>query len=95
MSNYGKGRRREYRAQSILEAAGYLTIRAASSKGVCDVIAFGPGSIRLVSVKSGSARLSSVEREGLQWLAKSLAGKAVVEAWRFLPRARQPLIEVF
>ncbi len=95
MSHYAAGRRREYRCQQILEEAGYLTIRAASSKGIADVIAFGPSSIRITSVKSGEARITPTEREGLQALAKSLRGKATVEGWHFAHRCTKPNVEVF
>lgn len=95
MSHYAAGRRREYRCQQILEEAGYLTIRAASSKGIADVIAFGPSSIRIISVKSGEARITPTEREGLQALAKSLRGKATVEGWHFADRCTKPNVEVF
>lgn len=96
MSHYHAGRRAEYKAQRILEAAGYQTIRAASSKGVADVVAWRPGDkVRLVSVKSGGARLSGVEREMLESLARNCYGAYTVECWRFPPRCREPLIETF
>ena len=94
MSNYGKGRRREYRAQAILEAAGYSTIRAASSKGAADVVGIRRGEVRLISVKSGGAYASAVEREQLHALAAEALGCYTVEIWRFPARCRQPLIEV-
>lgn len=95
MANYAKGRRREYRAQQILELAGYQTIRAASSKGPVDVVALKRGSVRLISVKSGQAYASHVERECLRGLAQDVGGFIVsVEIWRFPERCREPLIEV-
>lgn len=94
MSNYVAGRRREYRAQRILEAAGYQTIRAASSKGAADVVGIRRGEVRLISVKSGSAYASGVEREVLAQLAKEALGCYTVEIWRFPNRCREPLIEV-
>lgn len=93
-SNYAKGRRREYRTQQILETAGYLTLRAASSKGVADVVAVRAQDVRLISVKSGSAYASSAERETLAILAGAMRGTATVEIWRFPDRCREPLIEV-
>lgn len=94
MSNYVAGRRREYRTQQILEAAGYATIRAASSKGVADVVAVNGPSVRLISVKSGGAYASAIEREALQALASRALGRYSVEIWRFPIRCREPLIEV-
>jgi Holliday junction resolvase len=94
MANYAKGRRREYRTQAILEAAGYQTMRAASSKGVADVIGVRRGEVRFISVKSGSAYASGIEREALAALAKDALGCYSVEIWRFPARCREPLIEV-
>lgn len=94
MSNYIAGRRREYRAQRILEAAGYQTIRAASSKGAADVVGIRRGEVRLISVKSGGAYASGVEREQLKALAADALGCYTVEIWRFPDRCREPLIEV-
>lgn len=90
MGNYAAGRRREYRAQRILEAAGYQTIRAASSKGVVDVVAIGY-CVRLISIKSGSAYASAIEREALEQL-KGCGAR--IEIWRFPKGCREPLIEV-
>ena len=95
MANYHAGRRKEYATQRVLEAAGYETIRAASSKGVVDVVAFRRGDVRLISVKSGSARPTAVEREGLEHLAKFALGGYSVELWRWPKGAREPLVTVF
>lgn len=92
MSNYAKGRRREYRTQRLLEATGYATTRAASSKGPADVIAWNDTSIRFISVKSGSAYASAVEREALQALA--VPPNSTKEIWRWPAQCREPLIEV-
>lgn len=94
MSNYVAGRRREYRAQRILEAAGYDTLRAASSKGISDVVAVRGREVRFISVKSGGAYASGVEREALRQLAKDADGCYSVEIWRFPHRCKEPLIEV-
>lgn len=95
MANYHAGRRREYRAQRILEAAGYSTVRAASSKGVADVVAVRGTEVRFISVKSGGAYASGVEREQLSLLAERADRNLVTfEIWRFPDRAREPLIEV-
>lgn len=95
MANYHAGRRREYRAQRILEAAGYNTIRAASSKGAADVVAIGDGIVRFISVKSGGAYASAIEREALEMLKLKLERVgATVEIWRFPERCKEPLIEV-
>jgi Holliday junction resolvase len=91
-SNYHKGRRREYRVQAILERAGYMTTRAASSKGPADVIAWNGQTIRFISVKSGGAYASSLERERLEGLP--VPPNASKEIWRLPTGCREPLIEV-
>lgn len=92
MSNYSRGRALEHRAQKVLESVGYSTVRAAGSKGVVDIIAFGVGPVRLISVKSNGRYVSGIEREALQRVKANT--NAQVEIWRFLPRVRDPLIEV-
>lgn len=92
MNTAHKGRRAEHRAQRILEAAGYLTTRAAGSKGAADIIAWDSQRIRFVSIKSGTKYASAIEREALQQLPKP--ANATCEIWRFPDRCREPLIEV-
>ena len=92
MSGYTKGRRLEYRAQAILEAAGYTTTRAAGSKGAADVIAWNGMSVRFISVKAGTKYASAIEREALQNLVRP--ANASAEIWRFPDRCREPVIEV-
>ena len=40
VSNYGKGRRFEHEVQHLFEANGYTVLRAASSKGPYDLVAW-------------------------------------------------------
>lgn len=93
-SNYARGRAREYRCQAILEAAGYQTIRAASSKGIADVVAVNGSCVRFISVKSGGCYASAIEREALKALKFGSMGAFSVEIWRFPDRCKEPLIEV-
>ena len=51
MSGYEDGRRVEWAVVHDLQANGYETTRAASSKGVADVIAIKAGQVLLVNVK--------------------------------------------
>ena len=51
MSAYSTGRAIEYAVTADLRDNGYDLIRASSSKGVADVIAFKPGQVLLVNVK--------------------------------------------
>jgi len=41
MNCAAKGRRGEHRARAILESAGFTVVRAAASKGVADLVAWG------------------------------------------------------
>jgi hypothetical protein len=51
MSAYESGRRIEWAVVHRLTEDGYECQRAASSKGVADVVAFKPGQVLLVNVK--------------------------------------------
>ena len=51
MSGYSDGRRVEHSVIHDLTANGYDTIRAASSKGCADVVAFKPGQVVFVNCK--------------------------------------------
>lgn len=51
MSAYSDGRRVEYAVIHTLTDNGYECLRAASSKGVADVVAFKPGEALFVNVK--------------------------------------------
>ena len=85
-----KGRRAEHRARALLEAAGYTVVRAAASKGVCDLVAWNATSIRFVSVKC-NGYASAAEREALQHLPRPASSS--IEIWRFPDHCRVPLIE--
>jgi|ERR1035437_588285 hypothetical protein len=52
MTAYAKGARREHDTMRLLEAAGYVCLRAAGSHGAFDVMAFSTNDVRLVQVKS-------------------------------------------
>jgi Holliday junction resolvase len=91
---YAKGARAERRAQRVLEAGGYLTVRSAGSGGLIDVVGIGPAGVRLLSIKAGTARLSALEREALEQLAARVSVHVSVEYWRFPDRARVPIVEI-
>lgn len=92
MNTAHKGRRAEHRAQRILEAAGYVTGRAAGSKGPWDVLAFNCNGWRVISVKSGTKYASEAEKEALKLLP--LPANCTREVWRFPDRCRQPIVEI-
>ena len=87
-----KGSRAELKCIRILETAGYCCTKAGGSLGIFDVIALGPRDVRAIQVKSGTARLSAIERE--QMLATEVPPNCTREYWRFPDYARQPLIEI-
>ena len=92
MTRYASGRRAEYRAQRILEAAGYETARMAGSHGYADVIAWNGQQVRFIQVKRGTGRLTPLKREG--FTAMALPANCTRELWRFPDYCREPLIEV-
>lgn len=55
MSAYHKGARLERLARADLEAAGYLVIRSAGSKGPVDLAALNTRHLRLIQVKAHGA----------------------------------------
>ena len=88
MSSYHDGRRVEYAVMHDLTENGYLCTRAASSKGVADVIAFKAGQVLLVSVKRTSTP-GVAERLALLRVAALLPGVAAPVLARKPPR--QPI----
>jgi Holliday junction resolvase len=86
-----KGARAERKCIRLLESAGYCCTRAGGSLGVFDVLAVGATDVRCVQVKSGTARLSRVERAAI--LALPMPANVTREYWRFLDYARAPIIE--
>lgn len=92
MDRKRKGTRLERRSIKMLEAAGYLCIRAAGSLGPIDVAAINCLGIRLIQIKS-NAWPGPVEREGLRQVAQGLPANTTIECWRWNDCARQPLIK--
>jgi Holliday junction resolvase len=76
VSGYSEGRRVEYAAIDYLRANGYDTVRAASSKGLADVVAIKPGQVLLVNCKRTTMPGPS-ERADLLRIAASLPGVGV------------------
>jgi len=93
MDRKRKGTRLERRTIKMLEAAGYLCIRAAGSLGPIDLAAFNGFGVRLIQVKA-NAWPGPVEREGLRAAAKNLPPNALIECWRWNDNAREPIIKL-
>ncbi len=91
MNTSAKGRKAEWKARALLEAAGFEVCRAAGSKGPADLVAWDSTSIRLISVKSGTKYASAIEREALAMLLRP--ANASVEIWRFPNRCHEPIVE--
>lgn len=73
MSGYSDGRRVEYAVTYYLRDNGYEVLRAASSKGVADVVGFKQGQVAFVSVKRTTPP-SPAERDALLRIAAYLPG---------------------
>lgn len=76
MSDYTQGRAVEYAVIEDLKADGYDTVRAASSKGLADVVAIKPGQVLLVNCKR-TRMPSPAERADLLRIASHLPGIAL------------------
>lgn len=88
MSGYTDGRRVEYAVIEDLKDNGYDTLRAASSKGLADVVAIKPGQVLLVNCKRTTAP-GPAERADLLRIAAALPGVGIPLV--ALKPLRQPL----
>ena len=93
MNQKRKGTRLERRTIKLLEATGYLCIRAAGSLGPIDLAAINGSGIRLIQVKANDWPRPD-EREGLREAAKGLPPNALIECWRWNDHAREPIIKL-
>ncbi len=85
-TRYEKGRSREYRTMAILKKEGWLVSRSAASHGAVDVFAARGGTVLLVQVKSGRARVKKEELQELVEWGKNAGGDA--EVWHFKGRGK-------
>lgn len=76
MSGYSDGVRVEHAVIDDLKANGYDTVRAASSKGLADVVAIKPGQVLMVNVKRTTPP-GPAERADLLRVAGYLPGVGV------------------
>jgi hypothetical protein len=93
MGNYARGRRLEHHARRLLEAAGFVVVRSAGSKGPADLIAFDALGFRLISVKAAGRYVSARERQALRQLPRP--SNMTIEVWRFAHRSHHPIVERF
>ncbi len=90
MTNYEKGRRREYQVMRALEAAGFYCIRAAGSHGLFDVVAIGPNELRLIQVKANQMA-SPAEQECLREFDLGPEGTSKY-IWLYVNGQRKPIV---
>jgi Holliday junction resolvase len=84
VTQYARGRSREYRAMDMLRTDGWVVTRSAASHGPVDIIAAKLGITLLVQVKSGNARIGTEEaKELVKWAE---AFNADAEIWHFKGR---------
>ena len=92
MKAKAKGARAERRARAMLEAQGYMVVRAGGSLGPFDLVAVSRSGVRLIQVKT-NRRPCRAEREGLEELGKRMPPGATCELWLFRDRVREPEVE--
>jgi|GEM_PF-726327 Holliday junction resolvase len=91
-TNYHRGRAKEYKAMGILKGAGWFCTRSAMSHGPVDIVAARKGRIRLIQVKSGSAKATIEEIKTLRKWAKQFNADA--EVWSFKKNGHNPEVLV-
>jgi Holliday junction resolvase len=84
VTQYGRGRAKEYRCMELLRRDGWVVGRSAGSHSPVDVFAAKEGRVLLVQVKRGRARVGAEElRELVKWAE---AFDADAEVWHFKGR---------
>lgn len=91
MSAYSDGRKLEYAAQKALEAEGYITMRAAGSKGAVDVLGFKQGQVVMVQCKL-DGYLTPGERAKVYGLAAMCDAVPLIARWHKEGRAARQVV---
>ena len=86
MTNYTRGRSREYQTMHELRAEGWFCSRSAMSHGPVDVFAAKDGVVRLIQVKSGSSRMKKGDVDILRSWGDAYDG--IAEVWYYKKRGR-------
>ncbi len=92
VTNYTRGRSREYQTMRMLRDEGWFCSRSAMSHGPVDVFAAKDGMTLLIQVKSGSARIKKIELEIFKVWAEAF--DATAEVWNFRKRGKVERIVV-
>ena len=84
VTQYARGRSKEYKVMELLRTEGWVVARSAASHGPVDIFAAKLGVTLLVQVKSGKARVKADEaKELVKWAE---AFNADAEVWHFKKR---------
>ncbi|MDV2503049.1 MAG: hypothetical protein RX318_03770 [bacterium] len=86
-----KGRKRELRARKMLEACGFMVVRAAGSHGLFDLVAVSSKHIKLIQVKT-NRKPPPAEMEELRAF-RAPRCCATKEVWTFYDGTKEPFIE--
>jgi Holliday junction resolvase len=93
VTQYERGRSKEYRTMELLRSEGWVVARSAGSHGPVDIFAAKGGMIMLVQVKKGKARMKAEEaKELVKWAE---AFNADAEIWHFKGRGNLTKRRVF
>lgn len=93
VTQYERGRAKEYRAMTLLKSDGWIVARSAASHSPVDLFAAKGGKIMLVQVKSGKGRMKKEEmKELVKWAE---AFNADAEIWHFKGRGNTQRRRVF
>ncbi len=93
VTQYERGRSKEYRAMTLLRMDGWVVARSAGSHGPVDIIAAKRGVTLLVQVKSRKARMKTEEaKELVKWAE---AFNADAEIWHFKGRGHLEKRRIF
>lgn len=94
MTQYFRGRRKEWEVVKTLKAAGYRVVRSAGSHGPWDVCAVSPIEVILIQVKyHKTGKVSSSEISDFQTMAVP-SDRVRKEVWIFTKGKRNPQIIV-
>jgi Holliday junction resolvase len=86
MTNYSRGRSREYETMKRLREEGWVCSRSAMSHGPVDIFAAKDGVVRLIQVKSGSSRMKKGEVDVLRSWGEAFDANA--EIWYYKKKGK-------
>jgi Holliday junction resolvase len=86
VTNYSRGRSREYETMKRLRNEGWVVSRSAMSHGPVDVFAAKDGIVRLIQVKSGSSRMKKGEIDILKVWGEHF--DATAEIWYYKKKGK-------